>query len=97
MKSEILVDQAAASERETRASPRTALTVITHHLFNGTGPREDAAKTGRASPRARFAPGTLRPGRFARARFAPGTTAGVNALWLPQAGSQAGSAKTALP
>jgi hypothetical protein len=46
MKSEILVDQAAACERETRAGPRTALTEITHHLFNGMAPRQDAAKAG---------------------------------------------------
>jgi hypothetical protein len=32
MKSEILVDQAAACAGETRASPRTALTVTTRHL-----------------------------------------------------------------
>jgi hypothetical protein len=59
MKSEISVDPAAACEREACASPRTALTVTTHHIINGIAPlpdgsrtgagRENAAKTGCAS------------------------------------------------
>ncbi len=35
MKTEIPVDQAAASARAPRASPRTTLTLTTHHLSHG--------------------------------------------------------------
>jgi hypothetical protein len=59
MKSEISVDQAATCEREARASPRTALTVTTHHsinLINGIAPWPDGSRTGeRRQNRARFA------------------------------------------
>jgi hypothetical protein len=57
MKGEISVDQAAACEREARASPRMALTVTTHHSINGIALWPDGSRTGeRRKNRARFAP-----------------------------------------